>query len=118
MNLIEKFKTLVASGENHSSARDFRFTKNEKTILRYLLASEEKGTLVGVYCPAFGEGLFLTAVEKFHSENEIEFYMYDTTGLRLLRNVVTLQEVRMVCPFSDPYVNPLLKKLNKDKVTQ
>jgi hypothetical protein len=113
MNLLDKLKTFVGSGENHSSARDFRFTKNEKTILRYLLNSKEKGTLVGVYCPAFGEGLFLTAVEKFHSENEIDFFMYDTTGLRLLRNTVSLQEIKMACPFSDPYVNPILKEAVK-----
>jgi hypothetical protein len=78
--------------------------------------SYEKGNLVGVYCPAFGEGLFLTAVEKFYSEGEICFYMYDTAGLRLLRNTVALEEIKMVCPFSDPYVNPLLKKEGKSKV--
>ncbi len=111
MNLIDKFRSLVITDEQSDTAvAHLKFTKKKKTITQHLISRYETNNLLAVYCSAFGEGLFLTAVENFHSEQEVHFYMYDASGLALLRNTVSIDEIRIVCSFADQYINPMLKR--------
>jgi hypothetical protein len=111
MSILEKFKNFVAPVESGSVAlSDLKFTNNKKSIINAVFQSLENGTVLGVYCNAFGQGMFLVAVEKFYSEDEIVFYKYDATGLLLLKNVVSINEIKTVCPFADMYSHPIIQR--------
>lgn len=117
-NFAEKIKSLV-SGKNEAQPSHnlvpFDFIKSKKAILKQVIISKESGNLLGVYCRAFGEGMFLTGVEDiedYEKEAIIVFNRYDMSGHILSRTRISIEEIQMVCPFSRSFVNPFLAKVN------
>lgn len=99
-SLLEK----LLSGAREKDAPEFsvEFIKTRKQILRTLELSQETGTVVGVYSKAFGDGMFLVAVESIEKRDGVEvitFHRYDMSGHILTRNEVDLTEIKMVLPF-------------------
>jgi hypothetical protein len=85
-----------------------------------LIKSQETGKLIGVYSRILGDGMFLTGVDSIENEGStkvITFETYDLCGQILHRTRVTLEEIKMVCPFETAYVNPLLAQLSNKKAT-
>jgi hypothetical protein len=115
MNLVEKIKkSLLAQNKpGNSDTSPLTFIKNRKAILKELTLSRDTGNLIGVYSRALGEGMFLTGVdniEENHGTEVIVFETYDMSGQILNRTRVSVDEIKMVCPFTSAYVNPILKK--------
>jgi hypothetical protein len=70
------------------------------------------GKVIGIYCPALGEGMFLTGVDDIltvESEEIIVLKPYDMNGILLHRNTISITEIRSVCPFDSFYINPMIK---------
>jgi hypothetical protein len=89
------------------------FVKVAADILKELTLSKETGSLIGVYSPILGEGMFLTRVEKLHFESMhddqiVVLNRYDMSGHILATTSVALSEIRIVCPFKQLYENPVL----------
>jgi hypothetical protein len=115
-NFAEKIKSLI-SGKNEQAPPNltpFDFIKSKKAILKQIILSKESGNLLGVYCRAFGEGMFLTGVEGIENDEKeavIVFSRYDMSGHILSRTRVSVGEIQMVCPFSRSFANPILTKV-------
>ncbi|HEX8037643.1 MAG TPA: hypothetical protein VF490_00770 [Chryseosolibacter sp.] len=111
-SLAERITSLITPKNTDllvSDTSSIDFVRTKKNILRELNMSKEHKTIVGVYCTAFGEGMFLTAVEDIEylaKEEVIQFYPYDLSGKKLSRTRVQLNEIQMVCPFNKVYRNP------------
>jgi hypothetical protein len=124
IQIIDRFREFFSgnTGQVSRESKTMGFVKNRRAILRELLVSKESAYLIGVYCPAFGEGMFLTTVEAIEMETKNEiivFSQYDVSGLILSRTRVSIDEIKMVCPFHVAYYNPLLdgyksRKSNRD----
>ena len=87
------------------------FIKPRKAILKALEDSKERGNFIGVYSRVFGEGMFLTCVDDIERDGKgevIVFATYDMSGHILSRTRVSIEEIKMVCPFNKAYVNPVL----------
>lgn len=109
INIMDNLKSLfkVQTGPTNSL---IRIIKNRKGVLKSLVDSHENGSVIGIYCPNLGEGMFLVGVEDIsneESEEVITFKKYDLNGILLQRNHVSVSEIKSVCPFNAPYVNPL-----------
>jgi hypothetical protein len=82
----------------------------KKGILRELVISKESSSMIGVYCRALGDGMFLTAVQSIERSTKGEiiiFHQHDISGKSLARTSVSLEEIEMVCPFNKTYQKPL-----------
>lgn len=104
--------------QNHTAipiqALPIDFIKTKKGILKELILSKASGNVVGVYCPALGEGMFLTVVENIDPAPRSEIVMfnqYDMSGKILNRYEVTLDEIEMVCPMNQRYRHPIFTSL-------
>lgn len=98
----------------------FSFVKDRTGILKALIKSQETGKLIGVYSRVLGDGMFLVGVDTIETDGPtkvIAFETYDLCGQILNRTRVTLEEIKMVCPFETAYVNPLLARLSNKKAT-
>lgn len=90
------------------------FAKSRKAMLKQLELSKEHGLLTGVYSKAFGEGMFLVGISDIHHDGPLQiivFETYDQSGMLLNRTSLSIDEIRMVCPFNKKYINPVLNKL-------
>jgi hypothetical protein len=115
MNLVEKIKKSLSSQNKVESpdSGSLNFVKNRKAILKELMLSRDTGNLIGVYSRVLGEGMFLTGVDNIeddHGTEVIIFETYDMSGQILNRTRVSVDEIKMVCPFNSAYINPILKK--------
>jgi hypothetical protein len=115
--LAEKIKSFITSDAAtvNQKSSSFDFIKSKKGIFKELVISKESNNILGVYCNALGEGMFLTAVEDI--ENDIVvFHPYDISGRLLSRSRVALTEIQMVCPFNKTYggSSSFVKSTNRD----
>lgn len=111
-NFAGKIRELISGSRNPGQSDDtsFDFIKSKKGILKELYISKQSRNLVGVYSPVLGEGMFLVAVEDIethHKEEIILFHKYDASGHILTRTAVSIDEIKMVCPFNKAYTHPL-----------
>jgi hypothetical protein len=97
------------ASDNGKSA--LTFVKTNPEISELLIESQTTGTLIGVYSPMLGEGMFLTRVESICMENTqnkkiVVLNRYDMSGHILATTRVALSDIRTVCPFNQIYKNP------------
>jgi hypothetical protein len=123
MNLVDKLKKSLSlnQGKNELTEHFPAFVKNRKAMLKELHDSQANGHLIGVYSRALGEGMFLTGVDNIESEagrEVIVFETYDMSGQILSRTRVSLDEIKMVCPFNTAYVNPVLSNTRFKHTTE
>jgi hypothetical protein len=114
VNFAEKIRSFIKSikktGYSSPDIIPFDFVKTKKGMFRELMISKQANNIIGVFCKAFGEGMFLTAVEDLEEDMNskvIVFHPYDITGRLLRRTRIDLREIEMVCPFNKTYKNPL-----------
>jgi hypothetical protein len=113
MNLSEKLKSYLPKLQekflHQPENGSFDFIRGRKTILRELQYCLRAKNLVGVYSNNLGKGMFLLGVEKIISEGDhhlIVFHSHDMSGVELQKRVIGLEEIELVVPFNNPYVNP------------
>jgi hypothetical protein len=117
MSLVDTLKkTLSISPMPHHLAdySPLTFTKTKKAMLKELISSHEKGFLIGIYSKELGDGMFLVGINQIETEGSSEiivFETYDQSGSILNRTRISIDEIRMVCPFNQKYLNPVLNKL-------
>jgi hypothetical protein len=116
MNLVDTFKKSLSlnSMNDLTQTSPLTFTKSRKAMLRELLSSRDNGLLIGVYSRALGEGMFLVGISDIEMDGPTEvvvFETYDQSGTILGRTRLSIDEIKMVCPFHKKYSNPILNKL-------
>jgi hypothetical protein len=119
-NFADKIRSLITPRKDSVPANTpFDFVKTKKGILRELVMSKESNSIIGVYCRALGEGMFLTAVEaiekSLNEEDIINFHQYDMSGKTLARTKIRLNEIEMVCPFHKAFQRQLTGQVNRHK---
>jgi hypothetical protein len=113
---IERIRTYLSANSESLFAGlnpSLRMVKSRKGIIKELVNSKNTGTVLGIYCPALGEGMFLTGVEDFFTagtEQIVELKRYDLNGVLLQRDHISLAEIKTVCPFRSMYTNPVFNK--------
>jgi hypothetical protein len=114
MSLVNSLKkTLFFSPAQHDEST-MTFVKTRRAILNELRNSMENGTLIGVYSKPLGEGMFLVGINNIEGDQSSEivvFETYDQSGMILNRTTVSIDEIKMVCPFEKKYKNPVLYKI-------
>jgi hypothetical protein len=98
---------------------EFNFTREQGEILKALLNSKEKGTMIALAVPAIGSGVFITAVDDLFlndGETFIQLKSYDVTGRIIEKTKIPLKEIVGACPLHSQWQNPYLKNLTNDKV--
>ena len=111
-NFIADLSRIVfKKNETVTSSSNLEFVKFRKSLLNALTKSRKNGTVIGIYSPALGEGMFVTGVEDIYNDNNeqiIVLRQYDLSGAILQRNILSLGEIRAICAFDMPYRNPVL----------
>ena len=73
--------------------------------------------LVGIYCPMLGNGMFLVGVENIVSADNgsatVIFFPHDMSGHLLSRRSLELDDITMIVPFNNPYINPVVFRVEK-----
>ena len=111
-NFITELNRLVFKRtEPVSPPTNLEFIKFRKSLLYALTQSRKNGTVVGIYSPALGEGMFVTGVDDIYNDNNeriVVLKRYDLSGAILQRTTISLGEIRAICVFDMPYRNPVL----------
>ncbi len=98
---------------------EYNFTRDEGEILKALLDSKEKGTMLALAVPCIGAGIFITAVDDLFlndSETYIQVKNYDVTGRIIEKTKIALKEIIGVCPLNSRWENPFLKNISDTPV--
>jgi hypothetical protein len=114
LNIMSKIQESLLGKDDAKHKLSFTFIEDKQAILKALLNSLKNGTVIGVYCRALGEGLFLTGVDDIEqngTQQVVVFETYDVSGKALQKTRIAADEIKMVCPFQIEYINPLLGKV-------
>ena len=98
---------------------EYNFTREEGEILKAVLDSKEKGTMIALAVPSIGAGVFITAVNDVtlnDGETFIHLKSYDVTGRILEKTRLSLKEIVGACTLHSQWQNPYLKNLANDKL--
>src|SRR5436190_13161279 len=107
-SLVDKFKVAVL-GQPVVDNKEMEILKSRKPILKALNYSWESGSLIGIYSSALGDGMFVTSVEDIYALGKEEIIVlkpYDVAGCILQRGILSINEIRALCPFKSLYKNP------------
>src|SRR5687767_6658026 len=100
---------IFKKNETLSFETDFDPLTFRKSLLKMLVKSHKKETIIGIYSDVLGDGMFVTGVEQIHENNGdhiIQLKRYDVIGTFLIRNTISLSEIKAVCLFDMRYKNP------------
>lgn len=115
LNIVSKIQESFLGKDETKHKLSFRFIQDKQEIFKALSNSLQGGTVIGVYCRALGEGMFLTGVDDIEhdgtGQTTIVFETYDISGKPLAKTRIAADEIKMVCPFQTEYINPLLGKV-------
>lgn len=100
---------------------EYNFTRDQGEILRAVLTSKEKGTMLALAVPCIGAGVFITAVDDVFlndSETFIQVKNYDVTGRIIEKTRISLKEIIGACPLNSKWENPFLKNISDTPIVQ
>jgi hypothetical protein len=86
-------------------------------ILSAVATSLENGTAIGIYSQALGNTMCITGVDDLFVDGDntlVVLKKYDMSGQIFERHTLMLHEITSVCPFTTPFKNPFLEKVEKD----
>lgn len=112
-DVIDSVKNLLSKSENSPDDQGMKVVRSRKEIARAIRHALDTNTVLGMYSPALGEGLFLTGVLFFdtsHAEPIVTLNRYDHHGVLLHRTELGISEIKGVCSLRMKYENPLVKK--------
>jgi hypothetical protein len=116
MSLFEKFKEgfLSQFEATPTPTSPIKIVKQRKSIRKELMDCKENGKVLGIYCPAIGEGMFLAGIDDIlitdKGEEVIVLCPYDMNGILIQRNQIAMSEIKSVCPFDTFYIHPITGK--------
>lgn len=96
---------------------EYNFTREPQEILKALLDSKEKGTMIALAVPSIGAGVFITSVDDLFLNDEetfIQLKSFDITGRIIERTKIPIREIIGACPLKSQWENPYLKNLQND----
>lgn len=98
------------------------FTRKPEEILKALLDSKDKGTMIALAVPSIGAGVFITAVDDLFlndAESFVQLKSFDGTGRIIEKTKIPLKEILGACTLHSQWVNPYLKEFGSpDKLTE
>jgi hypothetical protein len=98
---------------------EYNFTREQGEILKALLDSKDKGTMIALAVPSIGSGVFITAavdVSLNDGETFIHLKSYDVTGRIIEKTCIPLKEIEGACILHSQWENPFLKNLANDRL--
>jgi len=110
--MLDNLKILFTA-KGTSGPTIINIVKSRRAIARAILKSKQTENVVGIYCPALGEGMLLVGIEDVltdHREEVIILKKYDLNGILLERTHISISEIRSLCAFDSKYENPLFRK--------
>lgn len=96
---------------------DYNFTRDSAEILKALLDSKEKGTMIALAVPYIGAGVFITAVDDLFlndGESYIQVKNFDVTGRIIEKTKIPIEQIIGACPLNSQWENPYLKNIAND----
>lgn len=111
-DVIDSVRNLLSKSEPAEDG-GIKVVKSRKEISRAITNAMETHTVLGVYSPALGDGLFLTGVlfyDTNHAEPIVTLNRYDHHGILLHRTELGISEIKGVCTLKMKYQNPLTNK--------
>lgn len=113
-SILDSVKNLISRPQQQDAASGaLKVVRAKKDILKAIIHAKDSQSVLGVYAPALGEGLFLTGVlivDTDHAEPVVTFSRYDLNRVYLNRTELGISEIKGVCVFNFRYANPLLQK--------
>src|SRR5688572_17842845 len=76
------------------------FIRFKKNLINSLILAHKAGTAVGIYSNVLGDGMFVTGIEDIYDYEDdyiIHLKRYDVLGTILIRNTISLSEIKAVC---------------------
>ena len=107
-NLLAK---IFGKEDTDSAKKNFEFIKFRKSLLNTLVNTHKKGTVVGIYSNVLGDGMFVTGIEdiyEYEGDYIVHLKRYDVIGTILMRETISLSEIKAICVFDMHYKNPNL----------
>jgi hypothetical protein len=114
LNIVSKIQESLSGKSEANGKMTFTFIQDKQEIFKALSNSLQRGTVIGVYSRALGEGLFLTGVDDIEHDGPrttIVFETYDISGKPMPKTRIDASDIKTVCPFQIEYINPLLGKV-------
>lgn len=112
-NLISEIgKKVFGRRDAIPSSGGIELIKSKKMLLSALINCYKHQTLIGIFSPVLGEGMFVTGVHDIYDYNEEPIVMlkrYDISGELLIRETLALTEIRAICVFENAYKHPIIE---------
>jgi hypothetical protein len=94
------------------SIAGIQLIKSRKLLLDVLIDCCKNERYVGIYSDVLGEGMFVTGVHDIYDYDEEPIIMlkrYDITGSLLIRETLSLGEIKAACVFDNSYRHPIIE---------
>ena len=112
-NLIAEFrKKVFRRADPIMTSGAIELIKSRKMMLDALIQSYKSQTLVGIFSPILGEGMFVTCVHDIYDYEEEPIIMlkrYEISGHLLIRETLSLGEIKAICVFDSTYKHPVIE---------
>lgn|SRR5690606_34778643 len=111
MNLLSRLRGSRSTDLPNRNPLYFNFARSRQRMLALLQESELNDTVVGIYAPVLGDGMFLTTVEQIHfltGDTIVVLNQFELSGGLLHKSILSVNEIHTVCPFPVPYRHPIL----------
>src|SRR5688572_30405750 len=98
--VILSVRNLLNKSGTRADDTTFRVLKTRKEISKAIINALDNQTVLGIYSPVLGEGLFLTGVLFYNtdqSEPIVTLNRYDQNGVLLHRTELGISEIKGVC---------------------
>jgi hypothetical protein len=120
-SILHSVRNLISKPQQDNTSNEFKVLTTKKDILKAIIRAKDTQSVLGVYSPALGEGLFLTGVlilDTDHAEPIVTFNRYDLNRIYLNRTQLGISEIKGVCVFDHKYSNPLLQKVDPEQAVE
>ena len=111
-NLITEISRVFKKQPNVLTAGGIELVRGRKHMLDTLIDCHKRERLVGIYSDILGEGMFVTGVHDIYDYDEEPIIMlkrYDLSGALLIRETLSLNEIKAVCLFDNCYRHPVIE---------
>ena len=112
-NLISEIgKKVFGRNDAVITSGGIELIKTKKRLLSAVINCYKNQTLIGIFSPVLGEGMFVTGVHDIYDYNEEPIVMlkrYDICGELLIRETLALNEIKAICIFDNAYKHPIIE---------
>jgi hypothetical protein len=111
-NLISELTKVFKKNTPVISVTGFELVKSRKLLLEVLIDCRKTERYVGIYSDVLGEGMFVTGVHDIYDYEEEPIIMlkrYDLSGALLIRETLSLNEIKAACLFDNTFRHPVIE---------